>query len=237
MATVSSQRQLASENPKLERQLHWVKGFQSRRFAGTYADLLHSERFGKAAHFFLHELYGDRDYASRDAQFSRIAKALQTYFPASVVATAVSLAQLHALTEELDLQMARAAVPLSGDVTDEAELYLRCWRSTGRESDRTRQLEAVLAVGEDLDRLTRIRGLRMALRMMRGPAKAAGLDALQLFLEAGFDTFADMARQRDSAKAFLQIIRERESVWMEQLFAAPHASCVQALRHCLAASH
>lgn len=234
MAGVLEIRQLAAQDPALQRQLHWVKSFQSRRFGGTYSDLLQSRRYAQAANFFLEELYGERDYASRDAQFSRIAKALQTYFPDSVVATAVSLAKLHALTEAIDFEMARIA--LAVDAVDEADRYLQCWRMLGRESDRNDQLTAVLAVGDELSRLTRIRGLRLALRMMRGPARAAGLEALQQFLEAGFDTFAEMAHQQNAAQEFLQTIRSRETIWIERLFTAPETVCAQALRECLAGS-
>ena len=53
------------------------------------------------------------------------------------------------------------------------------------------------------------------LRMMRGPASAAGLGALQHFLETGFDTFAGMSRRREAVEHFLGTVRQRE----EALFA------------------
>ena len=53
-----------------------------------------------------------------------------------------------------------------------------------------------MKLGQDLTRFTRMPGLRMMLRMMRKPAQAAGLGALQHFLETGFDTFGAMARRR-----------------------------------------
>ena len=64
--------------------------------------------------------------------------------------------------------------------------------------DREGQLRVVLGIGQQMARLTRTAGLRMMLKMMRGPAAAAGLGALQRFLECGFDTFAAMARARRS---------------------------------------
>jgi hypothetical protein len=71
-----------------------VKRLQSRRFAGTYADLLAGGPYAAAAQFFLLELYGDKDYAERDAQFARIAGAIERLFPEQVVGTAVALAEL-----------------------------------------------------------------------------------------------------------------------------------------------
>jgi hypothetical protein len=70
--------------------------------------LLASVEYAGAARFFLNDLYSDKDYSLRDAQFARIAGALQRLFPKQVVATAVTMAQLHILTEELDRQMAVA---------------------------------------------------------------------------------------------------------------------------------
>jgi hypothetical protein len=227
---VAELRNLARGNPELDQALHWVKEFQSRRFAATYTDLLNSREFGAASRFFLMELYGDWDYAQRDAQFARIAGALERYFPTAVVATAVALAELHALTEELDFEMAQTS--LDADISgqrDDCLRYLESWRRVDRLADRTHQLDAVLKVGAELDRLTRVRGLRMMLRVMRGPAKAAGLDALQRFLEAGFDTFADMSGTKNLAASFLETIGSRERTWIGMLFNMPKDACLREL--------
>ena len=51
--------------------------------------------------------------------------------------------------------------------------------------------------------------------MMRGPARAAGLAALQTFLERGFDTFAAMK----GAEPFLDAVQGREQAAIQRLFA------------------
>ena len=56
--------------------------------------------------------------------------------------------------------------------------------------------------------------------MMRRPAQAAGLDALQIFLEAGFDTFARMSGKGEGAKVFLGVIQKEESALIDALFSA-----------------
>ena len=196
-----------------------VKAFQARRFAGTYADLLKAGQYRPAALFFLEELYSNKDYTARDQQFARIAGALQRIFPEQVVQTAVSMARLHALTETLDDAMARHWVAHQGDSnTSECGLYVAAWRTVGRQADRHDQLETVLTVGRELDRLTRAPGLRMLLRMMRGPATMAGLSSLQQFLENGFDTFAEMGRKGSGATLFLETIHTREASLMDLLF-------------------
>ena len=73
---------------------------------------------------------------------------------------------------------------------------------------------AVHAIGAELERLTRKPLLRQALRMMRGPAGAAGLTELQSFLEIGFDTF----RAMKGADEFLSTVDRRERTLCDALF-------------------
>lgn len=216
-------RQTAAENPALKQAISEVKHFQARRFAGTYADLLQSQRYQPAAQFFLEELYSEKDYSERDAQFARIAGALERLFPQQVVQTAVSMAELHRLTEELDLGMAQCWMNHAG--TLEVARYIQAWRAVDRRADRDRQLATVMSVGQELDRLTRAPGLRMMLKMMRGPASLAGLGSLQRFLESGFDTFAAMGRKGDGAAHFLETVRSREAMLIDRLFDADAVAC------------
>lgn len=237
IANVTALRLHRTGDPALGAAVGAVKTLQARRFSGTYADLMGSPSFGPAARFFLTELYSDRDYTERDLQFSRIAGTLQTLFPQAVVATAVALAELHARTESLDQEMARAwvadslaAAPTATlasppDLAHDAARYTAAWRAVGQRHARHDQLARVLAMGRDLARLTRTPGLRMMLRMMRAPAHAAGMGALQDFLEAGFDTFGHLARQRGGVEQFLATIEARERALMDQLFDADRVAC------------
>ncbi|MDE2418523.1 MAG: hypothetical protein KGN32_12025 [Burkholderiales bacterium] len=234
VARVSELRHAAATDGNLMEASRAIKRFQARRFAGTYADLLASPTYRGATRFFLEELYSEKDYSQRDEQFARIAGALQTYFPEQVVSTAVALAQLHALTEQLDHQMAAAWLAQSSDVISTDTLrYIFAWKSVGRPGDRARQLSDVLQVGEELDRLTRKTGLRMMLRMMRKPAEVAGLGSLQSFLESGFDTFAEMAGRGAKAREFLEIIRKRETAWLADLYGDDSVTCETKLAVCL----
>lgn len=193
-----------------------VKRFQAQRFQATYADLLQNPRYQTAARFFLVELYSEKDYSQRDQQFGRIAETISTIFPQSVVNTAANLAEVHALTEQLDSQMAGQWLASLHEhpALDAADRYILCWRATGEWAVRQRQLAMVLQLGNSLDNLTRLPGLRLMLKMMRGPAALAGLKELQQFLESGFDAFAAMR----GSQAFLALIEERENALMQMLF-------------------
>lgn len=249
LAQVEQLRQSAfNAPPALREALAAVRLVQVRRFHFTYADFLASPRHGQAAHFFLTELYGSHDYSQRDAQFARIAGAIERLFPAKVMGLALQMAEVHALTEALDWQLAQAwvgllsgtpaATPDAARATDAATStgkppaltaphtaeaarqmagrYLACWRQVGRPQDRQRQLNAVMALGWHLAEVVRIPGLRMALRLMRKPAQAAGLTALQLVLETGFDAFTSMGKP----DSFLNDVQTRETDWIGSFFNA-----------------
>ena len=221
---VSRLREAVASDAGLRQALHDIKGLQSRRFSGTYADLLRSPEYARAAAFFLDELYGEKDYEQRDLQFARIAGAIEKFFPEQVALTAASLAHLHALTEDLDLQMARIWRTEPGGAATTAR-YATVWRQVGQRAERQQQLQSVVALGQELARLTRSPGLRTMLRMMRKPASAAGLGELQSFLERGFDTFASMARRPGAVEHFLQTVAQREAALMELLYDGDLVAC------------
>jgi hypothetical protein len=206
--------------------VHEIKRLQARRFRATYMDFFQNRRYARACQFFLNELYGEHEFAERDAQFGRIAGAIERMFPEAVGNLAVDLAETHALTESLDQSMAMAWFEQEKDLND-AERYVRCWRLTGQPEERMRQLAVVQHMGRELQRLTRKRALFVSLKLMRQPAHVAGLSSLQQFLERGFSAFAEMG----DASEFLQVINQREQKWIEDLFSSGLAPCSEALAH------
>lgn len=222
--SVSALRQRTSGVPELAAATRAVKRVQARRFRSTYADLASDPQTRAAVDFFLDELYGEHDFSRRDEQFGRIAGALERLFPAAVAQLAVDLTEMHALTEQLDASVAEQWLAGATSTTP-AERYVLAWRQVGGRDQRQRQLAVVQHMGQELQRLTRMRSLRLGLRMMRKPAEAAGLADLQHFLESGFDAFAAL---RDS-DGFLRTVADREALWIDVLFDAPMASACRQL--------
>ena len=210
LTIVEHERSQRNQVPGLDASVEALKAFQQRRFARTYADLLEEPRYRPACSFFLEELYGPRDYTLRDSQFARVVPALVRLFPDELVQTVERLGELHALSEVLDTAMARQL--LQGPVS--ALPYLRAWQAVGREADRGRQIDLTLTIAERLDHLTKKPLLYRSLRMMRGPARSAGLGELQHFLESGFEAF----RAMKGAKEFIALLRERETSLAQALF-------------------
>ena len=201
---VAAERQARAADAVFGQGVAAIKHYQHERFSHTYADLLASKRYGGAARFFLEDLYGPSDFSERDVQFARVVPALLRLFPKELVATVAELAALHALSERLDSAMART-LPASGSAVS-GDSYALAWRAVGDVSARERQIGLMVSIGTALDRYTHNVLLRHSLRLMRGPAQAAGLAALQRFLETGFDTFRAMGGAQD----FLTTIASRE---------------------------
>jgi hypothetical protein len=212
LKVVDAERERRSADPVLSAKVVALKAFQQRRFSKTYADLLATARYGAASRFFLDELYGPTDFTRRDKQFARVVPGMALFFPNEIVQTVSTLGELHALSETFDTTLGA----LLEDERITAADYIRVWQRAGRAPDRERQIALTLSVATDLDRLTRKPFLRQSLRLMRGPARAAGLPELQHFLEIGFDTF----RAMNGAQEFIALIGERERALAAALFAA-----------------
>ena len=212
LAEVRAERVARAADKALGERVTWLKRYQQARFERTYADLLSHPRYARASRFFLDDLYGPEDFSLRDAQFARIVPSMTRVFPHEITQTVEALTSLHALSEQLDTEMARhtGAGPL------DAVRYLTAWQRTGNPDQRARQVDLMLMVGHALDVYTQRPWLRHTLRIMRGPARAAGLGALQSFLESGFDTF----RAMHGASEFLAQIETRERAFAASLFRA-----------------
>jgi hypothetical protein len=215
---VAREREARRADPAFEWAVAAVKRYQHARFGQTYADLMAEQRYARAAEFFLSDLYGPADFTDRDAQFARIVPALVRLFPGHIVATVAELSSLHAVSERLDSAMARLRLAGAGGGGGAAlggTEYGKLWRAVGDASSREQQIALMVSVGRALDGYTRSMLLRQSLRLMRGPATAAGLAALQGFLERGFDTFRDMR----GADHFLATIASRERSLAAHLYA------------------
>lgn len=226
LARVTDLREQA-HSEGLSTAVHQVKQLQARRFRATYADFLIDPRYAAATRFFLDELYGEHDFTQRDEQFGRIAGAIERLFPDAVAELSVDLAETHALTETLDHTLAGHWLAQDSGY---AERYVLSWRLTGERAQRERQLAVVQHMGQELQRLTRMKSLLVALKLMRAPAQAAGLSSLQRFLENGFSAFATLG----DAQAFLSTISARERRWIDTLFDDDVNVCQQALSQVLA---
>ena len=198
-----------------------LKEWQAARLARTYADLLASERYNPAAEFFLSDLYGPKDFRSRDEELARVVPIMVRVLPARALMTLLEAVKMDTLSESLDTDMVLALRKLRRCRDIDWPAYVTAYRTCGRRKDRELQIELIDKIGKTLDRLTRMPLIRYSLKLMNGPAHLAGLGALHSFLQRGFDAFSDMK----GADEFLAIVTERETALMKEWFANPDARC------------
>lgn len=196
-----------------------LKEWQATRLAGNYADLLASPRHRPAAEFFLSDLYGPKDFRSRDEELARVVPIMVHMLPARALATLLEAVKMDALSESLDTAMVMALRKLGKNRAIDWPAYVAAYRICGRRKDRELQIELIDKIGKTLDRLTRMPLIHFSLRLMNGPAHLAGLGDLHSFLQRGFSAFSFMK----GADEFLAIVTERETALMKELFSHPNA--------------
>lgn len=194
---------------KLSTRLDDLRTWQSRRLDQTYAGLRREPRYTPALEFFLSDLYGTADAARRDDELQRALGRLKRALPSRLIEILCMALELQTLTLELDQEMVGKLA--AGLIT--AATYATAYRAVGRPIERKRQIDLIVRIGEDLACVVRQKWLGVALRAAHLPARAAGFEVLQSFLERGFSAFRRMGDPRE----LLAAIRGRETELMESL--------------------
>ena len=197
--------------------LRELRRWQAGRLRTSFARFLADPAQRPAAEFFLSDVYGDHDFARRDADIARVVPMMQRLLPAALLDTIAAGIELGTLTHALDLEMAEALQRLAPRRKRlDAGLYASGYREAGREPWRERQIELIGRVGNGLARAVQTGGVATLLRLARGPARAAGLSELQGFLERGFASFGLL---RDPAGFIDEIVADERRVF-RRLFAS-----------------
>jgi hypothetical protein len=190
-----------------------LQAWQQQRLGCTFADLNEFEHYRPAIDFFLSEVYGGLDFRERDQDMGQVMPVMIRFLPDRALVTLSEAFELQAISLEFDERMARFMEERRIEVLDMdnyGEVYRECSDREGRE----RQILLIHKLGYDLDKLVQKSWINYLVRMLRGPAIAAGFGRLQGFLEAGLESF----RALNDATWFVDTIYEREWAAMERLF-------------------
>lgn len=193
-----------------------LQAWQAQRLERSFAAFLRDPARRPAARFFLSDVYGEQDFRQRDADIARVIPRMQRLLPAPLLATIADGILLAALSHAFDLRMASALetlVPHHRELDE--RLYAQAYRQVGHPRLRGLQIRLIDEVGNGLAEALRLPGIGALLKLSRLPAKAAGLGALQSFLERGCAAFARLG----DAGGFLADIRDAETAVMQRLFA------------------
>ncbi|HST45671.1 MAG TPA: hypothetical protein VLK29_10665 [Luteimonas sp.] len=212
----------ALHDPTVEprNRLRWlpeVRRWQAERLRLSFQHFLDDPARRPAATFFLGDVYGDRDFARRDADIARVLPTMRRLLPPSLLATVADAIELGALSHALDLRMAstlHALAPARRRL--DLALYGRAYRAMGLPRLRSRQIALIGKVGTGFGHALGLPGVAALLAFSRGPARLAGLGELQGFLDRGYAAFDAL----QDASAFVADITEYESAAARRLFAS-----------------
>ncbi len=218
LARARELRRQVIEADGLAPEQHTLSDWQTRRLASTYGDFRTLRRYQPALEFFLTDLYGTQDFAQRDADIARVYPLMVRVLSENALQSMSLAVELHALTQELDSEMIAAFradgldIGANPGLLDQAS-YARAYRRCDNRAQRERQIVLIGETGQLLDEVVRHPMINFSVRLMRGPAHAAGFGELQSFIERGIRSF----RQMKGADKFLGAIQYRETRILEQI--------------------
>ena len=194
-------------------ELELLQGWQRRRLAKSYHDLISQERYRAAGDFFLDELYGGLNFRERDQQMERVLPVMVRMLREDMLLALAEAFELQSLSLSLDMDMTMALRQSSWDELS-TDRYGEIYRICGRPADRERQIELIGHLGLELNELVHHRLVMFLIRTLRGPARAAGFGLLQSFLEGGLRAFQIMG----DGTEFIETIWANEDKVMQRLF-------------------
>jgi hypothetical protein len=197
-----------------------LRGWQSQRLAGTYADLLAAPSSAPALRFFLSDLYAPRDFSQRDHDIERLYAFLAQALPASTIQLLTDVVALNLMSNMLDDRLCGVLVDQLG-VTDSItpEQYAEGYRICDNYAVRAEQIDRLCMVLTEVSAGSRMPIVQLALMLARFPAQRAGWGELYDFVQRGYVAFRAL---RDSA-AFIATIGQRERRILTQIYASDPA--------------
>jgi hypothetical protein len=195
-----------------------LSAWQSVRLARTHADMLRDPNFSQACRFFLEDIYAPKDFTQRDYDGHRIYHFMNRFLPDATLRPLAMALEVNTLTQQLDLTLAEAMRSHMGVVNRfERWQYEEAYRLCDNYDVRMRQIDLIVEVGHQLERVRKVPFIHTTLHVARGPALRLGWDEMQDFLERGFDSW----RSLHQPGIFLQRIGQRERAILDRIYGRP----------------
>lgn len=205
-----------NRDPELKEHIRIVSEWQSMRIGQTYDDVAAMDRYDLALAYFKDDMYGAKDYSKRDADVKKVYPIVERIMPNRLFYILVFIMELNALSMELDEAQALELKKMGVIDSFNADDYATAYRNSASREDRQQQIDLVLEVGSELDKLMGKNYLGGFLKLSHKPAHALGLGELHEFLERGYTAFMKMK----GAKAFIKVIRQREDAILDNIYTA-----------------
>jgi hypothetical protein len=191
-----------------------LQTFQSQRLRRDLADLAADSQYHQIGQFFFEEMYGSRDFSTRDEQAQR-AHWFVHRVPGVTAHDVESVLDLLALTNKLDDEIASLLIELGAPLDFDEAIYERAYRLADHYAERVRQIDLVIVTLSNVHRLGRKRILGIALQSTHVLAHAVGMGDIHRFLRLGYQAIQPV---RDIQR-FLDTIKTREKERLDRIYA------------------
>jgi len=191
-----------------------LQAFQSHRLRRDLSDLAAEEQYQQIGQFFFEEMYGARDFSSRDEQAQR-AHWFVHRVPGVTAHDVESVLDLLALTNKLDDEIASLLIELGAPLDFDEAIYEHAYRLADHYAERVLQIDLVVVALSSVHQLGRKRLLGIALQSTHVLAHAVGMGDIHRFLRLGYQAIQPV---RD-IKRFLGTIETREKERLDRIYA------------------
>jgi hypothetical protein len=192
-----------------------LQAFQSQRLRRDLADLAAETQYQQIGQFFFEEMYGTRDFSTRDEQAHR-AHWFVHRVPGVTAHDIETVLNLLELTNQLDDEVADLLIALGAPLDFDEAIYEQAYRLADRYTERVRQIELVIVALGNVHRLGRKKLLGFALQGTHGLAHAVGMGDIHRFLRLGYQAIQPV---RDITR-FLDTIDTREKARLDRIYMA-----------------
>ena len=215
LARYHALRQHDASQLTFRERLYTVQRWQSEMMRQTHKCLLEDSRYRPATEFFLQEIYGGNDHSQLARNIERAMHAAIRVLPARVMETSNMALEFNAIGAELDEALTVVLYEEMGVLEITTENYVKAFRRCGNRKARERQIELARQLAGCLDKYVKNRALYVTFRLLKKPARMAGIDKLYQFTAKGFEVM----RPVKNVGEFINRLVDRETRVIDNIFA------------------
>lgn len=190
-----------------------LQTFQSKRLRRDHADLAEEAQYRQIGEFFFEEMYGPRDFSSRDEQARRLHQFIHLV-PGIALGDVQKVLQLLELSNRLDDDLVRLLLEMGAPIAFDEATYEQAYRLADNYDDRLYQLDLVRDSLYNVYRMAHRPFVGVALNRTQGLAQTVGMADIHRFLRLGYLSIQPV---RDIHR-FVETVTLREQDRLERIY-------------------
>ena len=190
-----------------------LQTFQSQRLRRDHTDLAAESQYRQIAEFFFEEMYGPKDFSSRDAQAHRLHQFVHLA-PGLAARDVQDVLELLELTNLLDDTVAVWLSELEAPLDFDESTYERAYRLCDNYADRVHQIDLIRNSLYNVYRMARKPLIGAMLQRTQGLAHSVGMTDIHRFLYLGYQAIQPV---RDIHR-FVETVLLREQDRLDRIY-------------------